>query len=152
MLDKVNFLDPKFTGACGSDICLWIGGVLLASGLLNPCLSRLERARSAVGRRRLGLLCWVPNSCMCWWKFVFIAEASTGRASPGFSYVDLLSLLVSVAIKLRQAIPVVSALAGTTNVHVKVGGFQINKLQASGVVAYLTACAFNVGTGSSADA
>eukprot|EP00983_Pelagomonas_calceolata_P073027 1151979-Pelagomonas_calceolata.AAC.1 len=31
--------------------------VLLVSGLLNPCLCRLERARSAVGRRRLGLLC-----------------------------------------------------------------------------------------------
>eukprot|EP00983_Pelagomonas_calceolata_P023757 747922-Pelagomonas_calceolata.AAC.1 len=30
--------------------------VLLASGLLNPCLSRLERSRSAVGRRRFGLL------------------------------------------------------------------------------------------------
>eukprot|EP00983_Pelagomonas_calceolata_P071316 1151181-Pelagomonas_calceolata.AAC.11 len=42
--------------------------VSLASSLLNPCLSRLERARSAVGRRRLGLLCWASNSCMRWWE------------------------------------------------------------------------------------
>eukprot|EP00983_Pelagomonas_calceolata_P109586 1159571-Pelagomonas_calceolata.AAC.2 len=56
--------------------------VLLASGLLNPCLSRLERARFAAGWRRLNLLCWASNSCMRWWKFVFIAEASTGSADP----------------------------------------------------------------------
>eukprot|EP00983_Pelagomonas_calceolata_P012522 401829-Pelagomonas_calceolata.AAC.1 len=42
--------------------------------------------------------------------YVFIVEASTGRTSPGFSYVDLLSLLVSIATKLCQAFPVVRAL------------------------------------------
>eukprot|EP00983_Pelagomonas_calceolata_P035379 1106512-Pelagomonas_calceolata.AAC.1 len=50
-----KFLDPDSHEA-----------VLLASGSLNPCLSRLERARSAVGRRRL--LFWTSNSCMRWWK------------------------------------------------------------------------------------
>eukprot|EP00983_Pelagomonas_calceolata_P067112 1149353-Pelagomonas_calceolata.AAC.1 len=141
-------------------------GVLLASGLLNPCLNRLERARSAVGRKRLGLLCWPSNSCMRRWKvgqivllllapmmflcWVFIAEASTGRASPGYSYVELLSLLVSVATKHCQAFPVVTALADITNVHIKVGRFRIYRLQTSGVVAYLATCTFNVGAGSGA--
>eukprot|EP00983_Pelagomonas_calceolata_P074693 1152654-Pelagomonas_calceolata.AAC.2 len=51
----------------GSKTCmsLW---VLLASGLSNPCPSKLESSRSAVGRRRLALLCWASNSCMGWWK------------------------------------------------------------------------------------
>eukprot|EP00983_Pelagomonas_calceolata_P063117 1147594-Pelagomonas_calceolata.AAC.1 len=63
--------------------------------IVNPCLSTLERARSAVGRRKLGLLCWALNCCMRWWKFVFIVEASTGRASPGFSYLNLFALRCS---------------------------------------------------------
>eukprot|EP00983_Pelagomonas_calceolata_P019175 603120-Pelagomonas_calceolata.AAC.1 len=51
VFNEVNFLDPKLAGACDFDICLWVGEVLFASSLLKPCLSRLERARSAVGRR-----------------------------------------------------------------------------------------------------
>eukprot|EP00983_Pelagomonas_calceolata_P129039 1161572-Pelagomonas_calceolata.AAC.4 len=51
--------------------------------------------------------------------------ASTSRASPSFSYLDLLSLLVSIATKLRQA---------------------------SGIVAHLATCTFNVDAGSIADA
>eukprot|EP00983_Pelagomonas_calceolata_P061714 1146942-Pelagomonas_calceolata.AAC.2 len=87
------------------------GGVWVAEsrgkfgGSLGSCLTRLERARSAVGRRRLGLLCWALNPCMRWWK------ASTGRASPDSSYLDLLSLLISVASKLCQAFPVIITLA-----------------------------------------
>eukprot|EP00983_Pelagomonas_calceolata_P008945 291009-Pelagomonas_calceolata.AAC.1 len=52
--------------------------VLLASGLLNPCPSRLERARSTVANleQLFSIICFSI-------EFVFIAEASTGRASPG---------------------------------------------------------------------
>eukprot|EP00983_Pelagomonas_calceolata_P088002 1157094-Pelagomonas_calceolata.AAC.3 len=113
---------------------------------------RLEMARSGVGRRRLGLLCWTPVGLQILACAGRSIEASTGRASPGFSCVDLLSLLVSVATKLCQAYPVVRVLADITNIHVRVGGFRIYRLQASGAVAYLTTCTFNVGAGSSADA
>eukprot|EP00983_Pelagomonas_calceolata_P009268 299322-Pelagomonas_calceolata.AAC.1 len=40
--------------------------VLFVSDLLNPRLSRLERAESAVGKRRLVLLSCDSNSCKRW--------------------------------------------------------------------------------------
>eukprot|EP00983_Pelagomonas_calceolata_P046207 1140059-Pelagomonas_calceolata.AAC.3 len=62
------------------------GGVIFASDVLNPCLSRVERTRSAVGRRRLGLLCWASNFFMCWWKvgqIVFASEAESSGSHDG---------------------------------------------------------------------
>eukprot|EP00983_Pelagomonas_calceolata_P071326 1151184-Pelagomonas_calceolata.AAC.1 len=78
-------------------------------------MSKIALLRSSVPN--LGLCCLRP---VCWilvpldWRRLGPlwegGEASTGRASPGFSYVDLMSLLVSVATKLCQAFPVAPGL------------------------------------------
>eukprot|EP00983_Pelagomonas_calceolata_P070171 1150676-Pelagomonas_calceolata.AAC.2 len=95
MFGKVNFLDPTFTGACGFGIywrglgLLWVGGVWV-------CFAGLQVIACAGGSFSV--------------EFAFIVEASTGRASPSFSYVDLLSLLVGVAAKICQGFPVAPSL------------------------------------------
>eukprot|EP00983_Pelagomonas_calceolata_P050353 1141943-Pelagomonas_calceolata.AAC.2 len=93
--------------------------VLLASSLLNPpCLSRLERAGppwlggnwacfaglqilACAGGINLKQLFFGINNSI---EFFFTAEASTGRASPGFSYVDLFARQCS-----NQVLPGISS-------------------------------------------
>eukprot|EP00983_Pelagomonas_calceolata_P083655 1156206-Pelagomonas_calceolata.AAC.1 len=86
----------------------WLGIVFNKVNLLDPGshepVGLISRAKSAVGRRKLNVLFWASNSCICWWKvgqLVFVssgshdgiqltcnssspdAEASAGRAGPG---------------------------------------------------------------------
>eukprot|EP00983_Pelagomonas_calceolata_P020023 632042-Pelagomonas_calceolata.AAC.1 len=64
-------MQPKFTANSGFNVYLWVVGcmlkVLIAEGFSKPCLSRLERAESAVGWESSGSLCLaLISSKRCW--------------------------------------------------------------------------------------
>eukprot|EP00983_Pelagomonas_calceolata_P124944 1161163-Pelagomonas_calceolata.AAC.7 len=51
-------------------------------------------------------------------------EMSTGRASPVVAIVYISSLLIGIASKLSHACPVIGAMAGITDVHIKIRGLR----------------------------
>eukprot|EP00983_Pelagomonas_calceolata_P008424 275652-Pelagomonas_calceolata.AAC.1 len=70
-----------------------------------------KSSRPAVGRRKLGLLCWASDSCMRWWKFgqiIFVSSSSGSHDGVYFtlirSSIELVSLLsLPSLLRLAQA-------------------------------------------------